>query len=195
MSWPYGILLQAATNSTTLAGGTAAASSWIVVAVELTFSLGAIAVVGALLTRFIRRVARRAGVSKQVVSSVTELMGVLMLLAGVGVISTVAGLSSYFTSLTISGIAGLAASLALQSTLSNVISGVLMLHDGVVHVGDDLQYGGPGGLKGKVVRITLRSTWIKTPDGVISVVGNTALAAGPIINFTATQRLEKKLDL
>ena len=165
------------------------------VAVELTLSLGAIAIVGTLLTRFVRRIARRAGVSKQVVSSITELIGVLMLLAGVGVLSTVSGLSSYFTALTISGIAGLAASLALQTTLSNVISGVLMLHDGVVHIGDDLQYGGPGGLRGTVVRISLRSTWIRTGDGVISVIGNSTLAAGPLINYTAKLRLAKKLEL
>ena len=165
------------------------------VALELTLSLGAIAVIGTLLTRFVRGIARRAGVSKQVVSSITEIMGVLMLLAGVGVISTVSGLSSYFTALTISGIAGLAISLALQTTLSNVISGVLMLHDGVIHVGDEVQYGGPGGLRGSVIRISLRSTWLKTKDGVIAVIGNTSLAAGPLINHSATQRLEKKLEL
>jgi len=195
MLWPQVILLQAATNGTAPALGAATGSSLLSVALELTLSLGAIAVIGTLLTRFVRGIARRAGVSKQVVSSITEIMGVLMLLAGVGVISTVSGLSSYFTALTISGIAGLAISLALQTTLSNVISGVLMLHDGVIHVGDEVQYGGPGGLRGSVIRISLRSTWLKTKDGVIAVIGNTSLAAGPLINHSATQRLEKKLEL
>jgi len=195
MLWPQVMLLQAATNGTAPALGAATGSSLLSVALELTLSLGAIAVIGTLLTRFVRGIARRAGVSKQVVSSITEIMGVLMLLAGVGVISTVSGLSSYFTALTISGIAGLAMSLALQTTLSNVISGVLMLHDGVIHVGDEVQYGGPGGLRGSVIRISLRSTWLKTKDGVIAVIGNTSLAAGPLINHSATQRLEKKLEL
>jgi len=195
MLWPQVMLLQAATNGTAPALGAATGSSLLSVALELTLSLGAIAVIGTLLTRFVRGIARRAGVSKQVVSSITEIMGVLMLLAGVGVISTVSGLSSYFTALTISGIAGLAISLALQTTLSNVISGVLMLHDGVIHVGDEVQYGGPGGLRGSVIRISLRSTWLKTKDGVIAVIGNTSLAAGPLINHSATQRLEKKLEL
>ena len=162
--------------------------------VEAVVSLGAIAVVGTLLTRFVRGVARRAGASQQTSSSVTELMGVLMLLAAAGVLSTLSGLSSYLTALTISGIAGLAVSLALQTTLSNIIAGILMLRDGVVHIGDDLQYGGPGGLRGEVVKLSLRTTWLKTADGVIAVIGNSNLSSGPIINYTAKSRLTKKLQ-
>ena len=162
--------------------------------VEAVVSLGAIAVVGTLLTRFVRGVARHAGASRQTSSSVTELMGVLMLLAATGVLSTLSGLSSYLTALTISGIAGLAVSLALQTTLSNIIAGILMLRDGVVHIGDDLQYGGPGGLRGEVVKLSLRTTWLKTADGVIAVIGNSNLSSGPIINYTAKSRLTKKLQ-
>jgi len=160
---------------------------------ELAVSLAVIAVLGSLFTRFITRIARRAGASKQTESSVRDLMGVIALLVALGVISTVSGLSSYFTALTISGVAGLAASLALQTTLSNIISGILMLRDGTVHVGDDIQYGGPGGLRGEVVRLSLRTTWIKTSDGHIAVIGNSNLSSGPILNFSATARLEKKL--
>lgn len=185
-----------AQSNTALATAVAASSTplWLVF-VELAVSLGVILIVGTLLTRLVHGIARRAGASKQVVSSITELMGVLMLLAAVGVLSTLTGLSSYLTALTISGIAGLAISLALQTTLSNIISGILMLRDGVVHLGDDLQYGGPGGLRGVVVRVSLRTTWLKTPDGVISVIGNSTLAAGPILNYTAGARLRKKLEV
>jgi small conductance mechanosensitive channel len=130
-----------------------------------------------------------------VTSSITEVMGVIMLLAAVGVLTTLSGVSSYFTTLTIGGIAGLAVSLALQTTLSNIISGILMLHDGVLHTGDDLQYGGPGGIRGEVVRVSLRTTWLRTADGTITVIGNSNLAAGPIINYTAKTRLERKLQL
>ena len=193
MLFPGTDLLQVVTNSTSTATGTGS-GSLVVVLAELAVSIGTIAVVGTLLTRFVHGILRRAGAPKQVVSSITELMGVLMLLAGVGVVSTISGLSPYFTALTISGIAGLAISLALQTTLTNIISGILMLRDGVVHVGDTLQYGGPGGLKGEVVRVSLRTTWIKLADGTISVIGNSNLAAGPITNFTAKARLERKLQ-
>ena len=189
------ILLQVATNATTAAKGGAGSESLLVTIAELAVSLGLIVVVGTVLTRFVHGVLRRAGASRQVISSVTDIMGVLMLLAGVGVISTLSGFSSYFTALTISGIAGLAVSLALQTTLSNIISGILMIRDGVVHVGDDLQYGGPGGIRGEVARVSLRTTWLRTKDGTIVVIGNSNLAAGPIINYTARVRLEKKLSV
>jgi len=188
-------MLQVAATSTTTSGGAVGSGSIFAVLAELVVSIGLILLVGTVLTRFVHGVLRRAGASKQVVSSVTEIMSVLMLLAGVGVVSTLAGVSSYFTALTISGIAGLAVSLALQTTLSNIISGILMLRDGVVHVGDDLQYGGPGGIRGEVARVSLRTTWLRTADGTIVVIGNSNLAAGPIINHSAKARLERKLSV
>jgi len=193
MPWLQVLLLQISSTNTTTTAGAAGGGSLVTTLAELAVSLGIIIFVGSLLTRFITRIARRAGASKQTESSVRDLMGVIVLLAALGVISTVSGLSSYFTALTISGVAGLAASLALQTTLSNIISGILMLRDGTVHVGDDVQYGGPGGLRGEVIRLSLRTTWLRTTDGHIAVIGNTNLSAGPILNFTATARLEKKL--
>ena len=194
MPWLQVLLLQISSTNTTTTAGAAGGGSLVTTLAELAVSLGIIIFVGSLLTRFITRIARRAGASKQTESSVRDLMGVIVLLAALGVISTVSGLSSYFTALTISGVAGLAASLALQTTLSNIISGILMLRDGTVHVGDDVQYGGPGGLRGEVIRLSLRTTWLRTSDGHIAVIGNTNLSAGPILNFTATARLEKKLQ-
>jgi small conductance mechanosensitive channel len=192
MPWLEVLFLQiASTNSTTT--GAAESEPLLTTLAELAVSLAIIVLVGSLLTRFIIRIARRAGASKQTDSSIRDLMGVIVLLAALGVITTVSGLSSYFTALTISGVAGLAASLALQTTLSNIISGILMLRDGVVHVGDEIQYGGPGGLRGEVIRLSLRSTWLRTSDGHIAVIGNSNLSAGPILNHSATARLEKKL--
>jgi len=192
MPWLEVLLLQiASTNSTTT--GVTESESLLSTLAELAVSLGIIVLVGTLLTRFIIRIARRAGASKQTDSSIRDLMGVVVLLAALGVVTTVSGLSSYFTALTISGVAGLAASLALQTTLSNIISGILMLYDGTVHVGDDIQYGGPGGLRGEVIRLSLRTTWLRTTDGHIAVIGNSNLSSGPILNHSATARLEKKL--
>ena len=102
---------------------------------------------------------------------------------------SVVGLSSLFTTLTISGILAVAASLALQTTLSNVISGLLLFSDGVLRLGDTIEY---SSTKGKVVRIGLRNTWIKTEPGHLVVVSNTSLSGGPLTNHTATQRLSKK---
>ncbi|MDA4112859.1 MAG: mechanosensitive ion channel family protein [Thaumarchaeota archaeon] len=82
-----------------------------------------------------------------------------------------------------------ALSLALQTTLANIISGILKLSDGAIHAGDVIEY---GGAKGRVVRIALRNTWIKTESGSIAVVSNTSLSNGSLINHSAVRRLSKK---
>jgi small conductance mechanosensitive channel len=191
------VMLQAIANSTStiLTSTVPTAKPLWLTAAELVLAVGVITVVGALFSRLVRSIALRAGASKAVASSVTQWMGVLVLLADAAAVTTIAGVSSTLTTLTLSGIGGLAVSLALQTTLSNIISGVLLLHDGFIRLGDDLQYGSPGGVRGEVVKLSLRSTWLKSADGSITVVGNTNLAAGPIINYTAAARLGKKLNL
>lgn len=160
---------------------------------EAAVALVLIVVLGTLFTRVIHRAMLRAGASKSTTNSVTEWMGVIMILAAVGVLTTISGVSSYLTALTVSGIAGLAVSFALQNTISNVIAGVLMQHDGVLRVGDDVQYGS-GGVRGVVVKLSLRTTWLKTKDGVIVVLGNSSMSSGPILNYTSLSRVERKLD-
>jgi small conductance mechanosensitive channel len=167
-------------------------NSFILTATEVVVAIVAIVVLGTLVTRLVGSVARRAGASKSVVNSVRQWVAVLMVVSGLAAAASLTGVSSEFTTLTFSGIAGLAVSLALQSTLSNIIAGLLMLQDGVIRLGDEIEF---GSVKGEVVKLSLRTTWVKTPDGVIAVIGNSNLASGPIKNYTARARLEKKLQV
>jgi small-conductance mechanosensitive channel len=107
----------------------------------------------------------------------------------VTVILSLTGLASEFTEITISGIGALSVSLALQNTLSNIISGILLFYDGVIHLNDTVEF---GSVKGKVVRLALRNTWIKMDSGQIAVISNSQLAGGPLINHSAAERLSKK---
>ena len=95
------------------------------------------------------------------------------------------------SALTISGLVTLAVSLALQNTLSNMIAGILLFQDNTLRIGDLIQY---SGIRGRVVRVWLRTTWVQTDDGNIAIISNSTLSAGPWINFTATERLTRKLD-
>lgn len=160
--------------------------------VEVIVAITIIAVFGTLLARGIARISLKAGASRGVANSVRQWMAVLMIILGVAAVLGLTGISSQLTTLTLSGIGGLAVSLALQNTLSNVIAGVLMLQDGVLRLGDEIEF---GTIRGEVVKLSLRTTWVRRNDGVISVIGNSNLAAGPIINRTAKARLEKKLGL
>lgn len=186
-------LLQASVNTTSTAALPAGSPLWLV-AVELAVGVAGIVIVGTVITRVVRSVAVKAGASKTVATSITQWMGVIILLGAVAVATTITGLSSQLTALTVSGIAGLAISLALQTTISNVIAGVLMQHDGVIRLGDDIQFG-QGGVRGVVLKLSLRTTWLKTSEGVIIMVGNSNLSAGPILNYSAKARVEQKLEL
>jgi small conductance mechanosensitive channel len=137
----------------------------------------------------IRRRAKVAGTTPTVIRDVLVTLRVIAILIILTAILSLTGLASEFTTLTISGIGALAVSLALQNTLSNVISGVLLLFDGLIHLNDIVEY---GSVKGKVVRLALRNTWIKTESGTIAVISNSLLSSGPLINHSATARLSKK---
>jgi len=79
------------------------------------------------------------------------------------------------------GIAGIAISLALQPTLSNVFSGISMILDDSIRVGDLVYL--DGGLKGKIHSIGLRSTKIITFDNELVIVPNSKLAESNIQNI------------
>jgi small conductance mechanosensitive channel len=137
----------------------------------------------------VKRAARAAGAGSVVIRDVGAFARVTEFALIALAIARFTGFTSDLTTLTVSGVGALAASLALQTTLSNIISGVLLLSDGVIHLGDIVQY---SGVKGKVVRIALRNTWIKSDDGTISVVSNTSLSNGPLVNYSGAERLKKK---
>lgn len=141
------------------------------------------------INRIIRSGAKKAGSNPTVIRDIGVALRVIVVLVIVTVILSLSGLASQFTTITISGIAAIAVSLALQNTLSNILSGLLMFHDGVIHLGHTVEY---GSVKGKVVRLALRNTWIKMESGKIAVISNSLLAAGPLINHSATERLSRK---
>jgi small-conductance mechanosensitive channel len=67
-----------------------------------------------------------------------------------------------------------------------------MYRDGILRIGDHIEF---GSVKGEVVKLNLRTTWVKNGDGDIAIIGNSNLSAGPIINRTAKGRLAKKLSV
>ena len=80
------------------------------------------------------------------------------------------------------GIAGLAVALALQPILSNIFSGAAVIMDGSVKVGDLVYLEGES-IKGRVEKIGLRSTRVKTFDNEYFIVPNNKLADSAIQNI------------
>lgn len=142
------------------------------------------------LIRVITRAAKRAHAPPALIRSIREGLSILwIVLAAAGVLS-LTGIASQFSALTVSGLVGLAISLALQTTLSNIIAGIMLFNDGALRLNDMVEY---SGIKGKVVKIALRNTWVRMDDGNIAIISNSSLSSGPLVNITAGKRLEKKL--
>ncbi|MDA1091301.1 MAG: mechanosensitive ion channel [Proteobacteria bacterium] len=79
------------------------------------------------------------------------------------------------------GAAGLAIGLALQGTLANVASGVMLLFLRPINIGE---YVDAGGIAGTVVEVGLFNTEIKTPEGLCLLVPNSKIWSSSITNYS-----------
>lgn len=87
-------------------------------------------------------------------------------------------------------VAGLAVSLALQNTLSNVAGGIMLLVTNPFQVGDYVE---ADGVSGTVHAIDLSYTAILTIDGKEIFVPNSQLSGTKIVNYTVLGR--RRVDL
>ncbi len=87
------------------------------------------------------------------------------------------------------GAAGLAVGLALQGSLSNFASGVLIIMFRPFKIGDFIDAGGQAGV---VQEIGVLVTILKTPDNKKIIQPNSAIMSGAIVNVTAndTRRVD-----
>ncbi len=84
--------------------------------------------------------------------------------------------------LAVIGAAGFVVAFALQGTLSNFASGLLIMVFKPFDVGDEVEVG--GGIKGKVTHVTIFSTYIGTDDGLVKIVPNDNIWKSVIVNQT-----------
>ncbi len=87
-------------------------------------------------------------------------------------------------------VAGLAVSLAVQGTLSNLAGGILILVSKPFAAGDYVEAGGVGGT---VEEIGLVYTKLSTPDNKTIFAPNSDIAASKIINYTVAGK--RRLDV
>lgn len=87
------------------------------------------------------------------------------------------------------GAAGLAVGLALQGSLSNFASGVLIIVFRPYHEGDYVE---AGGVSGSVQEVSIFNTILMTPDNRRVIVPNSAITSSAITNFSTqpTRRID-----
>jgi small conductance mechanosensitive channel len=87
------------------------------------------------------------------------------------------------------GAAGLAIGLALQGSLSNFASGVLIIMLRPFKSGDYIE---AAGKSGSVEKIEIFATELRTPDNKVVIVPNSSIMSGAITNYSreATRRID-----
>jgi small-conductance mechanosensitive channel len=91
----------------------------------------------------------------------------------------------------LAGAFGVGIGFGLQSVVNNFVSGLILLFERPVHVGDALQI---GDLQGRVRRIGIRASVIRTPQGAEIIVPNAQLISEQVTNWTLSDQL-RRVDL
>ena len=131
---------------------------------------------------------RRRQIYDLLISFVSKLLGVVLLL--IVVLLAIGHLGVEITPLiAILGGAAIAVGFALQNSLSNFASGIMLVMFHPFGRGDFVE---AGGISGVVQTVGLFHTTLKTPDNRMVIVGNSAITGSPITNYSAyaTRRID-----
>jgi small conductance mechanosensitive channel len=131
--------------------------------------------------RFLDKSLLSRGVDKAVVSFVTSIVYVVILIAtALMALSQIGVQTTSF--IAILGAAGLAIGLALQGSLANFASGILIILFRPFKSGDFID---AGGITGTVDKIEIFQTIMKTPDNKLVIVPNAQVTGSAITNYSA----------
>lgn len=141
------------------------------------------------LARFVSRAMRRTKIGETVISftqSFTKIaVQILVCVAALGTLGF--NIASLITAL---GAATVAVGLALQDSLKNVASGIMILLTKPFEVGDFID---AGGLQGKVTRIDIASTHLLTADNKEIIMPNSNVSSSNIVNYYSQEN--RRVDL
>jgi small conductance mechanosensitive channel len=137
----------------------------------------------------VRRMLKKGRVDAALVSFVSSLTYVaLMAFVIIAALSQLGVQTASFVAVV--GAAGLAVGLALQGSLGNFASGVLIIIFKPFRVGDYVEGGGVAGI---VEEISIFTTELKSPDNKKIIVPNGKMMGDNIVNYTAKEI--RRLDL
>ncbi len=95
-----------------------------------------------------------------------------------------------FSKLTlIAGALSVGIGFGLQNVVSNFISGIMILFEGSLKIGDFIEL--ESGVFGEVVEINIRSTLVRTSDNVDILVPNSEFVSGRVTNWTLTEAVRR----
>jgi small-conductance mechanosensitive channel len=121
---------------------------------------------------------------------VSSLLNYIIL--ALGFVAALGVLGVDFTKVSImAGAFGVGLGFGLQSIVNNFVSGLILLFERPIHVGDSVQV---GNLLGRVLRIGIRASVLRTMQGAEIIVPNAQLISDQVTNWTLSDQL-RRLDL
>ena len=116
--------------------------------------------------------------------SVTSIARYLVLAVGFVVILQAAGID-LSTVTVLAGALGLGVGLGLQNIVSNLVSGLVVMFERPVKVGDRIEV---GGVLGDVMKLSLRAATIRTNNNIEIIVPNNEFINGNVVNLSHSSR-------
>ena len=89
------------------------------------------------------------------------------------------------------GALGVGIGMGLQNVVNNFVSGIILIFDGSLQIGDEIEVSGQAG---KVKEIGLRASTLSTPDGAEVIIPNGNILSQNIVNWTFSND-EKRIML
>ncbi|NBB62987.1 mechanosensitive ion channel [Pseudomonas sp. ODNR1LW] len=167
-----------ATQVIRVAGASITVGGLIGAAVILVVSL----VVSRIVTHALRRVRERSERSRQALYLLERLAGYAIIV--IGVMSALSAAGVNLSSLAVfAGALGIGVGLGLQGVVKEFVSGLFLIFDRMVSVGDYIEIEDIG-IRGAIMEIGPRATRVRTNDNVNILVPNSRLIEQPVTNWT-----------
>ncbi len=126
----------------------------------------------------------RSGLDRALQHAIAQIVGYVVLIIGVIVVLDNAGI--HIGTLTVfAGAVGVGVGFGLRNVASNFISGLLILAERPIAIGDRIEV---AGIAGQVQQIRARSTVILTNDNIAMIVPNEKFIDSPVTNWTYIDR-------
>src|SRR5205809_2420247 len=126
------------------------------------------------------RVLARSGLDRALQHAISQIVGYAVLVIGIIIVLENAGI--HIGTLTVfAGAVGVGVGFGLKNIASNFISGLLILAERPITIGDRIEV---AGIVGQVKQIRARSTVIMTNDGIAMIVPNEKFIDSPVTNWT-----------
>jgi len=145
-------------------------------------------IIAKLIRKAVTKVLKHKKMDDTVISFVASLVyGLVVLISFIAAISHLGFNTSSLVAIV--GAAGLAIGLALQGSLSNFASGILLISFKPFKAGDFVEVAGTAGV---VEEVHIFSTQLKTPDNKTVIIPNGSITSGTITNYSAkpTRRID-----